>query len=406
MLSAAGVLLLLLLVLGSGALAARWLGRPLGGAVLLLSVLLPSLFLAPGVFRGMTPVPADAAFLTVPAVPPGRPYNIWLSDVALQFAPWAEATRASWREGSLPHRNRWSGSGMALAANGSSAAYSPLTWLGLLLPLGSAFTFWGAVRLGLTLAGTWLWLTEIGVSRRSAVFGAVSFGFSLSLTAWLFFPHTAVLCLWPCVLFTVERLRDPAFRSRAFAALTGLFLLWPLSGHLESVASASAFAAVWLLARAAAGEREGTIGLFARIAGAAFLALLLSAFSLIPQALAILASNRYALTETSLYQAFLSPWPHGPIWTWGAAMTLFPRLFGDGIRSSLVPSALGSFPEMAQGYFGILGVALLASHPAPRVLPGRGPSSRCWSRSSSAWAQRSGSGRSPRSCRSLPGSVA
>jgi Bacterial membrane protein YfhO len=353
------LLLLYALCVAAAALAARFLRRPIARSWLLILALPPMLFLWQGFLQGKTVLPADQAFLTLPD-PAAAPTNVWQNDVARQFAPWARAVRLAWESGELPHRNRSTGCGMVLDANGSSAAYFPLTLLGFLVPLPAAFTFWAAARLFLCLSGMWLWLAELGVSRRAALFGAVAFSFSLSMTAWLSFPQTAVLCLWPWVLWTIERLREPAVANGAFALLTLLFFLLPLAGHIETVASASAFTTLWLGARWAAGERGQARAVAVRMAGAALLALGLSAFSLLPQALAIRDSNRLALAEQPFWAPVLSLRPHGPAWPAGLLALFFPSVLGDRISSPIIPGAAGSFPEMALGYFGIVGAVLAA----------------------------------------------
>jgi hypothetical protein len=351
------LLLLYALCAAGAALAARLLRQPIPRRLILLFALLPMLFLWPGFLRGKTPLPADHAFLTV-ADPEARPTTVWLDDVARQFAPWARASRRAWESGQLPHRNRWNGCGMALDGNGSSSVYFPLTLAGMLLPLPAAFTFWAAARLFLSLSGTWLWLMQLGLSRAAALFGAVAFSFSLALTAWVHFPQTSVLCLWPWVLWAIERQREPHARRRALAFLVLLFSLLPLAGHIETVASICVFTALWFAARAGVGDTTLPSGSRGRIAGAALLALGLSSFSLIPQALAILASNRLALTAQPFWGPILSALPHAPAAPSTLLLLFFPRALGDGIALPIAPGSLGSFPEMAQGYFGILGVAL------------------------------------------------
>src|SRR5262249_10188883 len=159
-----------------------------------------------------------------------------------------------WKQGEIPWRNRWNGCGMALAGYGSAAPFSPLTWLMLALPLARAFTLAAAVKLLAALLGTWLWLTELGLGARAALFGAAAFGLSFTMTPWLLFPQTAVIALWPWALFAIERLRRPDRAGRALALLVCVFGMWPLSGHLESVASGAGFAALLLFARWAAGD--------------------------------------------------------------------------------------------------------------------------------------------------------
>jgi hypothetical protein len=348
----------------AAALAARFLRRPVPRTWLAALALPPLLFLWQEFLMGRTLLPADHAILTRPD-PAATPTTVWQDDVARQFAPWAEAVRVAWRSGELPHRNRFSGSGMTLDGNGSSSAYSPFTLLGMLLPLPAAFTFWEASRLFLCLSGAWLWLAELGVSRRAACFGALCFSLSLSMTGWLNFPQTAVLALWPWVLFVIERLRERDVTNRAFLALTVLFFLLPLAGHIETVASMSAWTALWLAARWIGGERKGSGGVALRIAASALLALGLSAFSLLPQALAIGNSNRLALVELPFWTRILSVRPHGPAWGAGPLALFFPRIYGDLVSSPVIPGAPGAFPEIALGYFGIVGAALAALFARP-----------------------------------------
>ena len=63
------------------------------------------------------------------------PRNPNLDDAITQFAPWESAARAAWSDGELPLRDRWNGSGTPLAANATSAAFSPLHLLASALPL-------------------------------------------------------------------------------------------------------------------------------------------------------------------------------------------------------------------------------------------------------------------------------
>src|ERR1700687_2756410 len=172
------------------AAVARWIGRSIPIGLLVVFVLLPVVFLRPGFLPARTVLPVDHAV----AYPPWQtaatplPRNPNLNDVMTQFAPWAKAVRAAWKEGELPLRDRWNGCGTPLAANGTSAAFSPLTFLMMALPLAQAFTFAAAVKLLLVLAGMWLWLTELEVSTGAALLGAVAFAFSLTMTPWLLFP--------------------------------------------------------------------------------------------------------------------------------------------------------------------------------------------------------------------------
>lgn len=356
------VLLLLLYAVSVAAVAltAAKLRRPLGAGPLLFCSLLPIVFLLPGFVSGRTPLPVDH----VRSIPPWNalgPVVVWnpnLNDVALQFAPWQQAVRASWREGEIPHRDRWNGCGTPLAANGSSSAFSPTVLLGLLLPLARSFTLQGALKLLLALVGTWLWLRELKLSREAALLGGVAFAFSFSVTPWLYFPQTAVLCLWPWAFFAVELLRDPACRRRAFLLLVTVFTLWPVSGHIESVASGAVLLLLWVLIRRLSGDLPEAGRVLLQVAGAGALALTLSAFYLVPHALAIFSSERFVLARQPFWQGVFSWTPHLPAWPAGIATSVFPRSLGDSLESPTIPGRVGSFPEMGLAYFGLVGWAL------------------------------------------------
>ena len=357
-------LLLVALYLAVAALAAgaaALLGRRPPVAVFAALALLPMLFFWEGVFRERTAIPVDHAMALPPwsalHITAATRYNPNLNDIASQMVPWAKAVRMAWKEGSLPLRLRWNGSSMALAANPQSAAFSPLTFLMFPLPLARAFTLVGAVKLFLALLGTWLWLAELGVSGTGALFGAVSFGLSLSMAPHILFPHTAVVCLWPWALFAIERLTKETAASRAIWLLTAIFFCWAVGGHPESAALGAVFAGLWLLGRLVSRDLQRPGRLAARVAFSAWIALGLSAFLLVPQVLAIRDSNRvpYAETLSGLLPFRLTP--HGPFWPDGLVTPFFPRALGDEIDSPRIEGSVASFPEMALGYFGIVGWA-------------------------------------------------
>ncbi len=350
--------------------AARWLRRPAPVGYVFVFWLIPVVFAAPGFFADRTILPVDQMAVIPPwsTLKPVKVHNPNLNDVATHLAPWAKAVRMAWKDGSMPWRQRWSGSGMALAANGQSAAFSPLTFLMFPLPLARAFTMAAAVKIFLALLGMWLWLSELCVSRAGALFGAVCFGLSCTVTPWLLFPHTSVICLWPWALFAIELLREEPAGSRAFWALTAILLFWALGGHPESAVLGGIFAALWLLARALRRDLPKPGRVLGRLTLAAALAFGLSAFLLVPQALAISHSSRVPVARQFARNLPARMAPHGPLWPNGFVTSLFPRALGDAVGSPMVAGGVGSFPEMALGYFGILGwgLALCVFRPGSR----------------------------------------
>ncbi|MFN2385946.1 MAG: hypothetical protein ABR576_06635 [Thermoanaerobaculia bacterium] len=355
---------LLLLVYASGgvllAAVSRALGRSIPREELALFLLLPLVFAGPGLSPAVTPVPVDHAM----EIPPWRflphppVHNPALTDTATQFAPWAKAVRMAWKEGEIPHRDRWNGCGTPLAANGSSAAFSPITVLQFAFPLARGFLLAALLKLLLAMVGTWLWLREIGRSREAACFGAVLFSLSFAMTVWIYHPATAVICLWPWALFGIEALADARISRRAFLLLVAVLTLWPLSGHTESAAMGALFGALWLLGRLILRTLPRPRRVILGAAAASLAALGLSAFSLLPQWLAIQASNRLAIAEDPRHLEYV-PWvPYRPGWLGGFVTTLFPQAYGDYIAAPMIPGAAGSITEMGFGYFGLVGAAL------------------------------------------------
>lgn len=352
-------LLLLLAAVATGVgLAARFLRRPIPRLYLAVFFVLSVLPFVRGFVSDTTPLPLDHVLYTQPwATPASRPpFNPYLNDVATQLLPWAKAVRVAWKDGALPLRDRWNGAGTALAANSQSAAFSPFTLLAFLLPLARGFTLLAALKLLLAVAGMWLWLRELEVSKQAALFGAVAFSLSFSFVQWIFFPHTAVFCLWPWMLFLLERLRDARGRVRAVAALTVVLGVAALAGHPESAALGGLFAALWILGRWALGDLPNALLVLRRAAVSALLAAGLTAFLLIPSVLAIGASNRMRVVEKPHWDPILSVVPHGPLWR-GIPTAFFPHTLGNAIASPTLAGATGAFPEMALGYFGIVGWA-------------------------------------------------
>jgi hypothetical protein len=350
------------------ALAAAWVRRPIPKGVFALFALLPFAFFFPDIVLDGTRLPTDQTYLfAAAAAHPTGPRNPWLNDVAIQILPWAVKVREAWRAGEAPLRDFWNGCGSPLAAGGQPGAFSPLSLFAVLLPLSRAFGVAAAVKGLAALAGMWLWLRELRASSPAALFGAVSFALSFSIVPWVFFPIAAAIAVWPWVFFAVERLRDAQSEGRAFFLLVAVFAIWPLLGHAESVVSGLALLAVVLAVRRASGDlpdapRLLTRAILAGLAGAG-----LCAFAVLPQALAILASNRRALAAVPLYAPHFSWIPHGFIWP-GWRTTLFARAFGDGIESPMLPISGAAFPEMALGYVGVVGwaVALLVLRPGSR----------------------------------------
>ncbi|HET9793789.1 MAG TPA: hypothetical protein VFS34_04945 [Thermoanaerobaculia bacterium] len=355
--------LLLWVLYAAGAVAiggaARFVKRPIPGLAFSAFVLLPVLHLLPGFVSDRTAIPVQDVRLVYPwtVLPapfgnPEPPRNPNLNDIALQIAPWTEAVRSSWKGGVVPWLDRWNGSGMPLAANGQSGAFSPFTLAGLPLPLGRSFTLAEALRLLVALAGTWLWIAELGGSGSAAFAGALAFGFSLLMTVWLPWPFASVVALWPWAFFLLERLDDPRGRARSAALLVAVLVAWAVSGHPESAAVGAAFALLWTVFRLLSRGWSSPRAVIGSAAVAAVVAVGLSAPLLLPELDAIRASNRRANAER-IRASVAAAWPpHAPRWKPGFVVPLFPAAYGDAVNAPMFPRVGYSFPEVSSGYAG------------------------------------------------------
>ncbi|HTD52680.1 MAG TPA: hypothetical protein VK780_06630, partial [Thermoanaerobaculia bacterium] len=334
-------------------IVARWLRRPIppGAAALLLA--LPILFCLPGFFRGRTIFPVDqlSHFPPWSASVSTTPHNPYLNDVATQIAPWAKAVRMAWKEGSLPFRNRWNGCGSALTANGQSAAFSPFTLAMAALPLAHGFTLVAALQILLALSGMWLWLRELGVSTTSALVGAISFGFSLTMTPWLLFPLAGVFCLWPWALFATELALSGSRPAVAFALCVAVFTGWILAGHPESACLGGFGIGLYVTGRILLRDPASGSRRLLLVCGAGFFAVALTAFLWVPQIRAIGASNRYA-AASELRNSLRGHGPHLPGWSLGFVTSIFPRALGDDVETRRNPRAPFNFVDMGLGSFG------------------------------------------------------
>ena len=155
------------------------------------------------------------------------------------------------------------------------------------------------------------------------------------------------------------------------------------------------FAALWIVLRRVTGDAPDAGAMLRRFGLAGAAAAGLTAFLLVPSALAILASNRLVLASKPHWAPVLSPWPHGPIWP-AIVTAFFPYALGDLIHSPVLARATGAVPEMDLGYFGIVGWAAARPRSAAGLSPparGMGCSSAC-SSAGSGWPSRNGRSRS------------
>src|SRR5688572_24047448 len=345
------------LYVGAWYAIAVWLARrakadlPRRVAVLLYALVV--VFLWRPMTEDVSLVAADVIKLTPPwseVRAPNRPpitkydvSNTNIHDVPMQIVPWMHQVRESWRALEVPLWNAAAGVGQPLLANGQSTPLSPLRLLTLPLSLSRAMTAECAMKLLLALVLTWLFC-RTRYSPPASVLAAIAFGFSTWMTTWLQFPIAAGAAFLPGVLLVIDRLMNGFTRPR-FLAATLMFTVTVLSSHPETVYHVALIAAAygfWL----ALIERVGSWLQLGAIAGAAGVAVLLTAPFLVPFAESVLRSQRFAEMRGPR-PTIIPPYSDFP----SAVLLLQPRFFGElPIERPWGPTTL----ESVCGFAGIL----------------------------------------------------
>jgi hypothetical protein len=321
-------------------------------------------------------VAADVIKLTPPwseVRAPNRPpitkydvSNTNIHDVPMQIVPWMHQVRESWRALEVPLWNAAAGVGQPLLANGQSTPLSPLRLLTLPLSLSRAMTAECAMKLLLALVLTYLFC-RTRYSPPASILAAIAFGFSTWMTTWLQFPIAAGAAFLPGVLLVIDRLMNGVTRPR-FLAATLMFTVTVLSSHPETVYHVALIAAAygfWLALIERPGSWRQSWRQLAAIAGAAGVAVLLTAPFLVPFAESVLRSQRFTEMRGPR-STIIPPYSDFP----SAVLLLQPRFFGElPIERPWGPTTL----ESVCGFAGILAiVASIAAAISLGVRAGKG----------------------------------
>src|SRR5438309_270094 len=158
-LAAMTLLTIALFVLASAAIVWTWnrFFQPVSWRVAIVLWLLCAAYQATTLFTPRVDIPGNLAFVAYPWKATGRPAgNANTGILFTQIAPWTRIARDVLLSGNAPLWNRMSASGAPLLANQQTAIFHPLTLLGILLPLGKAFTLSASLRLFLVAFFTFI----------------------------------------------------------------------------------------------------------------------------------------------------------------------------------------------------------------------------------------------------------
>jgi hypothetical protein len=311
-------------------------------------------FLAPTLLTGRHLVATDIAYQWRPwrgsieqAVTPA---NTLLSDPLLQMLPFRAEVRRQLLAGTPPLWSAELGTGQPLLGNAQAAPFAPLHLMALPLPPLRALGVAAAWQMLLALLLAHCLARRLGAGPTGAAFGAIAFGCSSFMVAWLLYPLGMTAAWLPGVLLSLVLLHQG--ERGGFAGLTVCALGMAVSGHPETLAHtaiAAGVVAAGLALRAGAVPRRRFL---ARGTGAALLATALAAPALLPVLETLPHSERMAVLRQHGLDA-VSP----------------PPFRADLLRGLVTPLAWGSprdgnwsgpsnFNEAATAWAGALTLAI------------------------------------------------
>lgn len=257
-------------------------------------ILLPLCLTGRALVTGRVYAPIDLAYHFDPLASMARRAGIehianpLPSDVAAQFVPWNAALRSAIAHREWPLWNPFELCGNVLAGAAQSAPFHPVTLLGLLLPAPDALGFMAAMTYFLAALGMFLFLRNLDLRALPCLFGAAGWALSTYVVAFTQTAHGNAIALLPMVMLGARWISLRPGRN-ATAVLAASLILMTLCGHPETSLHVVALAGCYVLFLA----RRKFLKVLASGAGAGIIALLLTAFFLLPILEAIPQTREY-----------------------------------------------------------------------------------------------------------------
>jgi hypothetical protein len=335
--------------------------RPVPLRAALVLWLVCAAYQAPTLFSRKVDVPGGLAFVAYPwQAAGGTAVRANTGIVLTQLVPWTRVARDSILAGEAPLWNPYAASGTPLLANQQTAIFHPFTLLGLLLPIGKAFTLSACLRLFVVAFFTFVLLQQWELGVAAACFGAIAYTFCTFHVVWLLFPlGLASMMLPACLAGVTELVRRSS--PAPFAFLVIALSCTVLGGHPESAAW------VWVITAAYALYVCLTLRHGRRMAGiaAAFVAaMLLTSFFWAPTVRVLASTGRFQAMQSQA----ANPADHGLSSEWLLPL-LNPDILGTPMEGTYRPPrgshpvVLNDYGEVASGYAGLVTLALAAVAP-------------------------------------------
>jgi hypothetical protein len=174
-------------------------------------------------------------------------HNFAAGDQIDAMIPWSTLAWTQVHHGQLPLWNPYNALGLPLAFNWQSAPFAPPAIVGYLVPVQFAYDVGMMVTLAIAGTGAYIFARILGLGVIASALSGTLFELSGPLTAWLGYPHAAVMS-WTGWLFAattlVLRRKRPALNIAFLALVTALAVY---SGQPEVAAIIAVALALYVL---------------------------------------------------------------------------------------------------------------------------------------------------------------
>lgn len=318
--------------------------------------------------RGFLPVPSDAIVglyhpfrdLYVSTFPSGIPFkNFLITDPVRQIIPWKFIAIESIFKLKLPLWNPYEMTGTPLLANFQSGPFYILNLVFLLKPFYVSWGFFIFLQPLLAAIFTFYYVCNLGISRKAAFLGGLTFSFSGFFVAWLEWGNILHTALWlPLILLSVDKIiiverENEKIPNAKYKILKTQRYGWPIvfvfslvsaffAGHLQTFFYLFILSLFYLIARLIQFRKSLKVCMLFIVCYLLFI--ILTAVQWLPTLQFILLSARNIDQVNRLNAGWFIPWQN-------LIQFLAPDFFGN--PTTLNYWGVWNYGEMV-GYVGVL----------------------------------------------------
>lgn len=344
--------------------------------IYLFLLLLPIfIFFSPVWFKGKLPIPADTIVgmyhpfrdMVWKGFTAGVPFkNFLITDAVRQQYPWRELAISLLQQGQYPGWNPYTHAGTPLAANIQTALFYPLNILFFIIPFNTAWTIQVILQPVLLGLFMFVYLVNIGISKKSSSIASLAISFSGFSVAWLEWNTTLHTLVWlPLALLSLDKIIKKG-KIRWFLTLIFSLVSIFFAGFLQTAIYAYLVIGMYALFRVCKTSETGGVKgtLLMKLGIAALLTLLITSIQWVPAAKLINLSARNIDQGNVLEREdWFLPWQH-------LVQFIAPDFFGN--PSTLNYWGVFNYMEFI-GYIGIVPLAFalsaLLSHSKGKSFP-------------------------------------